>query len=286
MNYYTTKQIVEILKQTEKDTKSVFGLYGSQRMKDWLEIVRLYEKDNVYLAETAQIFVRNVNYEIPNVRKQMSKLEQQSEDCLKKASDLSKPEAQFLQDYAHLLQQIGVKGDNLKEEFLEVLKNLPNLYKESISDIGTLIEAVNLYGDTINDKNCLPLLRHLIEFGNTTIYEYIHKEAPLSIEEPEIKLNLSEEHCTQNQSASENIIDFGDDESADNGSSTVSGEIIDFGSFGIDSGNICDLPKADPADIDWGDIETNPTDSVEVNFDISLEEYGIVKFFTLNVNCT
>jgi len=69
-------KIVEILKETEADTKNLFGRYGSQRMKDWQEILRLYEKDNVYLAEAAQMLMRNVNYEVPSIKKQIQKLEQ------------------------------------------------------------------------------------------------------------------------------------------------------------------------------------------------------------------
>jgi hypothetical protein len=64
------------LKETEADTRSLFGRYGSQRMKDWQEVVRLYEKDNVYLAEAAQILMRNVAYEIPGIKKSITKYEQ------------------------------------------------------------------------------------------------------------------------------------------------------------------------------------------------------------------
>jgi hypothetical protein len=67
---------VEILKETEADTKNLFGRYGSQRMKDWLEIIRLYEKDNIYLPEAAQMLLRNVNYEVPGFKKQIFKLDQ------------------------------------------------------------------------------------------------------------------------------------------------------------------------------------------------------------------
>lgn len=45
---------MQILKQTEADSKNIFGYYSSQRMKDWLEIVKMYEKDNVYLGMCGQ----------------------------------------------------------------------------------------------------------------------------------------------------------------------------------------------------------------------------------------
>lgn len=45
-------------------------------MKDWQDITRLYEKDNVYLAEAANILLRNVKYEVPSIRKQLAKYKQ------------------------------------------------------------------------------------------------------------------------------------------------------------------------------------------------------------------
>lgn len=265
---------MEILKQTEKDTKSIFGSYGSQRMKDWQEILRLYEKDNVYLAETAQIYVRNVNYEVPNVRKQMTKFEQQSDESLKRSQDLNKPEGQLLAEHSALLQQLGVKGENLREEFIQVLSHLPKLYGKSIKNIGALEDALDLYGTTTgqNKQQCLPITRHLIEFGNTTVYQYIHKEAPLSVEEPAIKLNLSEEHSAK--ASEDNEIDFGDDNGG--ASSTISGEMIDFGELNIEATGGIDFSDAGSGDIDWG-IESSPAEAgVEINFDIPIEEYGIV----------
>ena len=40
INYFHCLRIVEILKETEADSKNFFGQYGSKRMKDWKEIVR------------------------------------------------------------------------------------------------------------------------------------------------------------------------------------------------------------------------------------------------------
>lgn len=55
INYFHCNRIIEILKQTEADTKNVFGRYGSQRMKDWQDVVKSYERDNAYLGEAAQV---------------------------------------------------------------------------------------------------------------------------------------------------------------------------------------------------------------------------------------
>lgn len=67
---------MNILEETEANSKNFFGRYGSKRMKDWQEIIRLYEKDDVYLAEAAQMLIRNINYEIPSLKKQINKLDQ------------------------------------------------------------------------------------------------------------------------------------------------------------------------------------------------------------------
>lgn len=61
------------MRETEADTKNLFGSYGSQRMKDWLEIEKMYLKDNVYLGEASDLLVQNIKYHIPAIKKQISK---------------------------------------------------------------------------------------------------------------------------------------------------------------------------------------------------------------------
>lgn len=234
-------------------------------MKDWQEVVKLYEKDNIYLGEAAQILVRNINYEIPNIKKQMNKCEQQSEECLKRIQTISKTENVLLNEHSALCQQLGIQGKNLKEEFLEKLKDLPEIYNQSIKNVGNLRDAVDFYNDFLQDSTHLPILQHVINKGNTTVYEFLNKEAPLKIEENIIKLNIESEP----EPEANNEIDFGT--SSD---STTSAEMIDFGE--------CDLNSTitlETGDIDWGLEENSAAPAVssgEIDFNIPLEEYGIV----------
>ena len=69
-------KIIEILEKTEADSKNIFGSYTSKRMKDWKEIVSLYKKNNVYIAEAADLLINIVKYELPNIKKLISKQQQ------------------------------------------------------------------------------------------------------------------------------------------------------------------------------------------------------------------
>lgn len=190
IHYYHCLQIVDILKTTEADTKSVFGRYGSQRMKDWQEIAKLYEKDSIYLGEAAQILVRNVNYELPAVKKQIAKFDQLVEDAQKKIHDLTVSEGVLTSQRAALCQKLGIEGKNLRQEFTNRIKELPKLYSEVSQVVGKINPALQLYGETSKNTECLPIIRFIAAKGNVTVYEYAHGEAPLSIEEPPIQLSL------------------------------------------------------------------------------------------------
>lgn len=160
-------------------------------MKDWQEIVRLYERDSVYLGEAAQILVRNVNYELPAVKKQISKFEQLVDDAQKKIHDLSTSEAVLNAQRTALCQKIGIEGKNLRDEFIERLKELPKFYSEIVKAIQKIGSALQLYAETSRNPDCLPIVRLVAAKGNVTVYEYAHGEAPLSVEEAAIQLKLT-----------------------------------------------------------------------------------------------
>ncbi|KAJ8922458.1 hypothetical protein NQ315_004405 [Exocentrus adspersus] len=265
INYFHCLKIIEILKETEADSKNLFGRYGSQRMKDWQDIVSSYQKDNVYLAEAAQVLIRNVSYEIPSLRKQVTKLEQSQLDCEKKIKDYSKVETLTSKEFTASCEQLGIAGKKIKQELVELLKELPALYKGTAEKIKIVKPAVELYTEFTNfllgnsEGEVLSILKYLIENGNTTTYEYMYGEKPVRVEEQSL---ANVEEGSENDS---DKIDFGD--------------IVDFQinteNNAIDFG---DVNTGDAQDIDWG--SSNPEEDFEIvtheDLEINLEESGIV----------
>lgn len=206
INYFHCEKIIEILKTTEKDSKNIFGSYASQRMKDWLEVMRIYEKEALYLAEAAQIASRNINYEIPSARKAITTLEKLSAESQTRSQDAIKSEQILHHEYVLGCQQLGIKGDNIKRELVDKLKDLPDLQQQVADIIPKLNKAVNLYENFSGSSQCLPILKHLIKAGNTTVFEYLHGEVPSVVVEPPLPFTVEED----THEVEEAEIDFGD----------------------------------------------------------------------------
>ncbi|KOX75784.1 CDK5 regulatory subunit-associated protein 3, partial [Melipona quadrifasciata] len=266
INYFHCLKIVEILKETEADTKNVFGRYGSQRMKDWQEILRLYEKDNVYLAEVSQMLIRNVNYEIPSTKKQIQKLEQIQADLEKKETDCKKSENTARSEFNSLCKQLGIPGEQIKQELAEKVKELPEIYDKIAEKTKSLEKAVEFYCGFVNytlgrehDGGCVPLVKYVIDKGNTTTYEWVYGEAPLLISEPPLNINLDNEDLEKKK-----VVDVDNAE-------------IDFGEIDINGGiNFGDVNLEVGGEIDWGDGNVEEAVAGDIDYNISLEESGIV----------
>ncbi|GAB6019163.1 CDK5 regulatory subunit associated protein 3 [Chamberlinius hualienensis] len=259
INYFHCLKIVEILKETESESKNMFGRYSSQRMKDWLEVVSLYEKENVYLAEAANMLMRNVNYEIPALHRQKTKFQLAQQDSEKKSVDLGKQAKELKDKYNSTCRQMGIKGNNIKAEFFELVKDMPSAYESIVNATQKLNNPIEYYAAFAEyttkkpSKDLLPFLKYLKGEGNTTVYEWRHGKKPISIEEQ--KLNFDNGTETSNKDAEKidfgdgnidcgdsNEIDFGDDSNA-----------IDFGDDNkIDFGN-------DSNTVDFGEKQISDT---------------------------
>ncbi|XP_068775480.1 CDK5 regulatory subunit-associated protein 3 isoform X3 [Struthio camelus] len=255
IHYFHCLRIVEILKGTEASTKNLFGRYSSQRMKDWQEIVSLYEKENTYLAELASLLVRSVSYEIPSLRKQISRCQQAQQDFARREEECQLGAAELRERFYTSCKQYGITGDNVRQELLALVKDLPSLLAEIGVGAGALSEAIELYQACVefvcesSTEQVVPLLRHMVKRGNTTVYEWRTGLEPTRVERPEV-----EEVPEQPK---EDAIDWGDftleptmvtDGAAADGG--AQGEEIDWGI------ELEPSPQQDDG-IDWGDSESD-----------------------------
>ncbi|XP_036148509.1 CDK5RAP3-like protein isoform X2 [Monomorium pharaonis] len=235
-------------------------------MKDWQEILRLYEKDHVYLAEAAQMLMRNVNYEVPSIKKQIQKLEQSLIEFERKEAEYKKSENIAHTEYNALCKQLGITGYNtVRYELMDKVKELSEIYQKIAEKTKSLDKVVDFYSAFVEftfcqqyNSDCVPMIKYVIEKGNTTIFEYTYGEIPTSIIEPPLNIKT--------------------DEDENNGRLNVDADAIDFGNLDLDGkidfGEEVNLDAE--GDIDWGDEGTEQSTAKEIDYNISLEESGIV----------
>lgn len=243
-NHLICKQIIEILKETEKHSKNVFGYYSSQRMKDWQEIVQAYEKDGIHLAELAATLIRNVTYEVPNLKKSIGRMQQLHDEYNRKQDEYLKQSTALRREYNQMAASHGLGGSNIEEDlellFDEVPEVLANLERETGS-VRPIRELYLSFIERVNGQDrvgLLPLIGYLLERGNTTYFEYANGVKPVEVIED--KPNL---RSRTKQPSDGDKIDFGDE--------------IDFGNDQIDFG--------EDDKIDFGDEPANEQENEQTD---------------------
>ncbi|KAM9215064.1 CDK5 regulatory subunit-associated protein 3 [Leptosomus discolor] len=250
LHYFHCLRIVEILRGTEASTKNLFGRYSSQRMKDWQEIVALYEKDNTYLAELASLLVRSITYEIPSLRRQLARCQQAQQDFARREEECQLRAAELRERFLASCQQYGIAGDNVRQELLALVKDLPSLLSEIGAGAGALSEAIELYQACVefvcqsSAEVVAPLLRHVGQRGNTTVYEWRTGLEPLRVERPEREEVLEQ--------PKEDTIDWGDFTLEPTGVEAGAAAHGEAQSEEIDWGITLEPTPQDDG-IDWGD---------------------------------
>ncbi|XP_078488431.1 CDK5 regulatory subunit-associated protein 3 [Ciona intestinalis] len=206
-HYFKCVKIVSVLKDTEKESKNIFGMYSSKRMKDWQEIVKLYEKENLHLAELSSRLLRNLNYEIPAIKRQIAKCHQIQEESRKKIQDCVRNTQEVKRHYSEECKKVEIVGKNVQRELLELVRDLPKEFDDIAAQCKDLYPVLEYYiafvefslGSNSFSDEILLLLRHLSTLGNTTVYQWRTGDLPDKIlKEDSLKdKNMKEEESEE-----------------------------------------------------------------------------------------
>lgn len=254
IHYFHCLRIVEILKGTEASSKNIFGRYSSQRMKDWQEIVSLYETDNVYLAEVASLLSRNVSYEGPALRKQLAKAQQLQQELSRREVECQSSAADLRERYYAACKQYGITGENVARELQALVKDLPAVLEEVGKDAAKLEKQIQLYTAFTNfvcdwSEPVLHMLTFGQKRGNATFYEWRTGKVPAVIERPAVEEAPAD-------ALTDDSIDWGNFGSGADAQG-VNSAIITV-EDGIDWGISLEPSSEDAGGIDWGDSEAAP----------------------------
>lgn len=255
IHYFNCQRIVEILKGTEASSKNIFGRYSSQRMKDWQEIVSLYEQDSAYLAEVSSLLVRSVSYEGPALRRQVAKAQQQQQELSRREVECQNLASSMRDQYYTACKQYGIMGDNVARELQALVKDLPTTLEEVGKDAACLQDIIQLYTafvEFVSDwkEPVLPMLCFIQKKGNTTVYEWRTGEVPKTIERPVVEEAPPD-------TVTEEVIDWGDMGADEETAEANFGITVEDGvDWGISLDTATEESVGDG--IDWGDSGSAP----------------------------
>eukprot|EP00960_Hanusia_phi_P006450 184722-Hanusia_phi.AAC.4 len=133
VNYFLCRKLRDLL-TSDKDTsqKNWLGQYKNQATKEWEGILALYHKDNVNLAEAAQLLAQNVEFEIPAIQKLMQQCTRQQQELHRKENEYKRGAGEYKARYEAECLKLGIEGGNLMKELLKRSEELPKLYLEMI----------------------------------------------------------------------------------------------------------------------------------------------------------
>lgn len=91
------------------------------------------------------------------------------QECDKKEAEYAKTYNVVRGDFQTLCEQLGIQGQKIKHELVDLLAELPSIYRKCADRVKTLNEAVEFYAEFVkfifggeHSGGCVPLLKYMI----------------------------------------------------------------------------------------------------------------------------
>ncbi|XP_063679218.1 CDK5 regulatory subunit-associated protein 3-like [Bolinopsis microptera] len=284
IHYHNAVKILQALEDSPFGTKNLIGQYNHEYTAKWARIVKLFEKDSTFLADSAKYIIQNVKYDIPLFKKQIARATQIKQDSIKKQGDCSNNINKYQIKYREKCCDIGIVGDHVRSELKNLVGDIPAKISDIAGDIGTLQQALSYYQVfarfLINDPDLevCPLLFFISQHGNGTVSQYETGTLPTPESDSDSSVEIIEPIETHDNNGCVIVSSEMDNDKDSPISMDISNDIItqdpapevesdiDFGIDTIDFG----------ADIDFGDdiIDCGDIDFGDDEIEISVMESG------------
>jgi len=172
---------VKIFKEFESaqggNSTTLFGSYSNPNTQKWYEVIKAYEKDCYNIGDACQILSQNINYEIPNLKKTIDKSMKGIEECSKRETEFNKSKASAISAFKKACTDLGIKGEKIRDEILELPNTLNPLFDEiaQLMKNENITKAIEFYKEILTltkaetENEPLNLLLFVIQHGNVTL---------------------------------------------------------------------------------------------------------------------
>jgi len=192
-----SKVIEKVLETDEAKAKNMFGRYTSKNINDLLALKKLYEKDNLHIADMAKIMAQNATFEIPAIKKSVGAFENQIQELAYEEQSYKNSIANSEKEFAAYCEKIGISGEDIHKEVPALIKHLPEIFDKFVALLQTPLfrETLDYYYNFTRYSNPkqneetlkLTLLEHLYKNGDDLIEVYElqkkGKEIPSSLKQ-------------------------------------------------------------------------------------------------------
>eukprot|EP01126_Amoeba_proteus_P067135 TRINITY_DN9853_c0_g1_i5.p1 TRINITY_DN9853_c0_g1~~TRINITY_DN9853_c0_g1_i5.p1 ORF type:complete len:672 (+),score=181.39 TRINITY_DN9853_c0_g1_i5:9-2024(+) len=209
LNYFDCEDIMNqlVTKCGESDQKNIIGQYKSTLMNDTSRVMVSYEKNNVYLAEIAQIILQNLKYEIPSTKKMIDNYQKQIMEWRKKEQDHEKVASGFKSQFEKACSDNQILGLDIRSELINLTKTeIPILETQIVTFMKDemVSEAIQFYQQfssylmkknkkgnyeksIIKLEEDLKVLKYIQQHGNTTyerMVQYFNNQGDQHFQDP------------------------------------------------------------------------------------------------------
>ena len=183
--------------------KTLFGNYSSESIYEWESLLKLYEKNNLYLADCAKHLLQVGVYEVPSLKATLQSYEKQIKEYQNKEQSISDEISKKNKAYKDKCKNCGIEGNNLQYELKLTTRKIPEIYEKIIKKIQSeeFFHLFRCYSDvTLKNHGCevsLPTVSKLISFDTDIDIDKIkNKYCALIVED---SVQIVEDNKTESQ---------------------------------------------------------------------------------------